>query len=135
KVVAQEPSFPAPASPSFPIYAADGQATMGPGETREPLEAERQRGWLRVEYLLWWLKPVCLKPPTLTVGSPADAVPGAVGQPGTQVIQGDHKFEFGGASGFNIDVGAWLTSDQVVSFEAGGFLLAKAEARQSYRSG
>ena len=43
------------------------------------------------DYILYWLKPVCLKPATLSIGVP--------GQPGTQLVQGLHKFEFGGASG------------------------------------
>jgi hypothetical protein len=92
------------------------------------------RFWANVDYLLWWLKPVCLKPPTLTLGSAADAIPGAVGQPHTQVVMGDHKFEFSGASGISVGAGTWLTSDQVLSFEVGGFLLEKAEASQSFRS-
>jgi hypothetical protein len=87
-----------------------------------------------VDYLLWWLKPVCLKPPTLTLGSPADAVPGAVGQLHSQVYLGDHKFEFSGASGIHLEAGAYLTSDQFLSFAVGGFLLEKAEASQSFQS-
>jgi hypothetical protein len=92
------------------------------------------RFWANVDYLLWWLKPVCLQPPILTLGSAADAVPGAGGQPHTQLVMGDHKFEFSGASGISVGAGTWLTSDQALSFEAGGFLLDKAEASQSFRS-
>jgi len=92
------------------------------------------RCWTSVDYLLWWLKPVCLKPPTLTLGSPADAVPGAVGQPHTQVFLGDHQFEFSGASGMHLEAGAYLTADQFLSFAVGGFLLEKAEASESFHS-
>src|SRR5947209_5575566 len=51
--------------------------------------------YAEVDYLLRWFKPVCLTPPLLTIGSPTSAVPGALGQPGTQVVVGEsHKFEF-----------------------------------------
>jgi len=110
-----------------------GEACPGPGEPSADCPSPVQ-GWAHVDYLLWWLKPVCLKPPTLTVGSPADAVPGAVGQPHTQVVQGDHKFEFNGASGIRPSVGVWLTADQFLSLEAEGFLLEQAAASESFRS-
>src|SRR2546422_2933072 len=43
------------------------------------------RFWARAEYLYWWVSgdPV---PPLATLGSPADPVPGALGQPGTTVL-------------------------------------------------
>src|SRR5437868_5270853 len=61
-----------------------------------------------LDYLLWWMKPVCLKVPVLTAGSTADAVPGAIGQPNTTVLVGGSRFEFGGASGIRPRVGMLL---------------------------
>jgi hypothetical protein len=141
------PSFPAgrdePArSASGPLAlaapAGDGGGTeanpcTGPGLAPEDC-AGPPRCWAGVDYLLWWLKPVCLKPPTLTTGSPTDAVPGALGQPNTRLVLGDQKFEFPGASGVRPFAGVWLTTDRFLSAEAEGFLLERAAAGESFRS-
>jgi len=86
------------------------------------------------EYLLWWSKPVCLKPSTLTVGNPGDAAPGAFGQPGTQVIQGGSKFEFSAMSGGRATIGYWLSDDDSLAFEATGFLLEQGRASVTFNS-
>lgn len=85
-----------------------------------------------VDYLLWWMKPVCLKVPFLTAGSPADAVPGAVGQPNTQLLVGKSRFEFGGASGFRPRLGMWLTPDGFLAAEVEGFDLATVASHQGF---
>jgi hypothetical protein len=90
--------------------------------------------WARADYLLWFLKPVCLKPPTLTLGSPADPMPGALGQPNTQEILGDHKFEFHGASGIRPSIGCWLTADAFLSLEAEGFVLERVVASEAFQA-
>jgi hypothetical protein len=90
--------------------------------------------WVGLDYTLMWLKAVCLKPPTLTLGSPADAVPGAIGQPHTVLVMGEHKFEFNGASGLRPSAGVWLTPDQSLALVAEGFYLERTTASQSFRS-
>jgi len=113
---------------SSPFFASPPQVAV-----EEP-SPNTYRMWAKVDYLMWWLKPVCLKPPTLTVGSPDDAVPGALGQPHTDLVMGEHKFEFGGASGIRPTVGIWLTDDQFLSWETDGFLLEQVAANQSFQS-
>lgn len=82
------------------------------------------RFYAGLDYLLWWMKPVCLKVPVLTAGSPTDAVPGAIGQPGTRLLVGNGRFEFPGASGLRPRLGAFLTSDGAFATEVEAFSLA-----------
>ncbi len=113
---------PMPASPISGERAGPANPA-GPG----PWEMEQSCAggpfWAEAEYLVYWLKPVCLTVPTLSVGSPSDPQPGVLGQPHTQLAQGSHKFEFDGASGIRPRVGAWLTDDQFLGVEAEGFVL------------
>src|SRR5205823_3673536 len=56
------------------------------------LESEEEarvpaRLWFHGEYLLWWIKDSNI-PPLLTTGSPADPLPGALGQPHTTILFG-----------------------------------------------
>ena len=87
-----------------------------------------------MDYVLWWMKPVCLKPYTLMQGSPAAAVPGAIGQPGTVPLMGNKKFEFGVTSGIRPSIGFWLTQDETVALEFQGLVLALARAREQFYS-
>jgi Putative beta barrel porin-7 (BBP7) len=86
------------------------------------------RVWAEADYVIYWLKAVCLKPVTLTIGDPKDANPGVPGQPGTQVIQGGYKFQFDGADGFRPRLGAWLTEDKSLGVEVEGFVLEQVAA-------
>jgi hypothetical protein len=82
--------------------------------------------WFSVDYLLWWTKDNRL-PPLLTTGSPQDAQPGALGQPGTQIL-------FGGAidsedrSGGRFQVGYWFTDDKLIGVDGGFFFLGQRSA-------
>lgn len=86
-----------------------------------------------VEYLLWWIKPVCLTVPTITAGSPADAVPGAIGQPNTRLLAGQTRFEFQGASGYR-PFATWTTPDGFWSAEVKGFELQTVSSTQAGRA-
>jgi hypothetical protein len=86
------------------------------------------RLWAEADYIVYWLKPVCLTVPTISSGSPTDQKPGVLGQAGTVLLQGDHKFEFGGASGIRPRFGAWLTADQFLGAEVEGFVLEQVAA-------
>src|SRR5262249_52522550 len=76
----------------------------------------------------YWLKPVCLTVPTITVGSTSDAQPGLPGQPNTVLAQGNHKFEFPGANGIRSRLGAWVSDDQILGIEVEGFVLEQVAA-------
>jgi hypothetical protein len=79
------------------------------------------RFWLSADYLLWWTKGDQL-PALATTGSRNDAFPGALGQPGTQVL-------FGGnindevRSGARFRGGYWFTRDQTFGLDGTFFFL------------
>jgi hypothetical protein len=85
-----------------------------------------------VEFLVRWFKPVCEAPAVLTIGNPADAVPGALGQPGTRAVIGQgHKFEFGATPGVQVTVG-WDRGDRAIGLQVSGFILEQAASGQHY---
>jgi hypothetical protein len=90
-------------------------------------ESEENQLWGTLDYLLWWIKPVCLKPATLFAGNPTTG--------NSHLLLGEHKFEFDGNSGIRPAVGYWLTCDQTLGIEAEGFVLERAAAGQSFQSG
>jgi hypothetical protein len=91
--------------------------------------------YVEVDALLRWFKPVCLTPAVLSVGNPAAPVPGAVGQPGTQVVVGDaHKFEFGLTPGVALTLG-WERGDGAFGIRVSGFVMEEAAASQGFRAG
>ncbi len=59
--------------------------------------------------------------PLVTTGSLADAVPGALGQPGTQVLFGDHAMNYGALSGVRLGGGIELVPG--LALEGNYFLL------------
>src|SRR5262249_22305628 len=64
-----------------------------------------------VDYLLWWVKDGPVPFPLVTTGNTAAAVPGALGQPGTQVLFGSNDVDFGGLSGVRGTLGLWIGPD------------------------
>jgi hypothetical protein len=93
-----------------------------------------KRIWAEADYVIYWLKPVCFTVPGVSVGNLSDPQPGVLGQPGTQLVQGDHKFQFGGANGIRARVGGWLTHDDFLGVEAEGFVLEQVAAGQPVAS-
>ena len=77
--------------------------------------------WFRAEYLLWWIRDANV-PPLVTTGSPADAVPGAIGQPGTVVLT-DDELDYGSLSGARFTLGTWLDDCRTHGVELGYFFL------------
>src|SRR5438445_8441123 len=73
--------------------------------------------WLSAEYLAWWIKKEGI-PPLVTVGSPTDLVPGAIGQPGTVVVVGGDDIDFRTFSGGRLTTGMWLNDCQTKGFES-----------------
>jgi hypothetical protein len=78
--------------------------------------------WASADYLLWFVKSGPVNGPLVTAGSPADPVPGALGQPGTQVLFGN-SLNYNPLSGARFNVGVGLTSR--IGLEAGYFLLER----------
>jgi hypothetical protein len=80
------------------------------------------RFYLGAEYLFWWSKGQRL-PALVTVGSPDDQPPGALGQPGTSVLVGDKAVDDQVRSGGRFAAGLWLDDAATLGFEASGFYL------------
>jgi Putative beta barrel porin-7 (BBP7) len=80
------------------------------------------RWYLSAEALLWWMKGNRV-PPLVTTGSATDAVPGALGQPNTQVLFGGTNFAVGGDAGGRFSAGYWFTDDHSLGFEASYWFL------------
>jgi hypothetical protein len=76
------------------------------------------------EYLLWFIRGQPL-PPLVTTGSPLDAVPGALGQPGTSVLFGGQTVNFNPLSGGRWGLGYWFTDDHLLGIEGRGFFLGE----------
>jgi hypothetical protein len=108
----------APPSPECPPSWGTGGACLAPS-----LDGAGDRFWGGGEYLLWWVKDGPLPVPLVTTGDPLDPIPGALGQPGTRVLLGDHGLDFGTFSGLRVTVGGWLDDDRTWGAEGIGFLL------------
>jgi hypothetical protein len=64
-------------------------------------------------------------PPLITAGSVGDAVPGALGLPGTVVLFGGRDVGTDARSGGRIMGGWWFGDDHCLGLEAGGFFLGQ----------
>jgi hypothetical protein len=74
------------------------------------------------EYLLWWVRGTPV-PTLVTSGSFNDAIPGALGQPGTRILFGGGDTGSGARSGFRGTAGYWLNDDHTLGVEVSGFFL------------
>src|SRR5262245_18410492 len=87
-----------------------------------------------VELLLRWFKPVCASVPIVSIGDPRAPIPGALGQPGTQVVVGGsppHKFEFPMSPGVQVTVG-WDRAHGAIGLEVSGFIMEQAANSQHF---
>ena len=57
-------------------------------------------------------------PPLVTTGAMGDDIPGALGQPGTQILYGNESVLESGRSGFRINFGGWFGVRRCVGWEA-----------------
>ena len=85
------------------------------------------RFWLRPDALLWNTKAEPVPQTLVTTGSPTDAVPGAVGQPGTQAAFGGGTASFGYVGGIRLETGGWFDPQRIFGMEAGYFVLIQQE--------
>ena len=74
------------------------------------------------EALAWWMKGQRV-PPLVTTGSASDAVPGALGQPGTRVLFGGDELGAGLDGGARFLLGIWITRDHCLGFEGSYWFL------------
>ncbi len=81
-----------------------------------------------------WVRPGPLSVPLVTTGSILDTHPGALGQPGTQVLFGNNPLNFPSNSGVSGQVGLFLDSQSRFSIDAGGFYLPPNAVRYSVSS-
>lgn len=73
------------------------------------MQPDRPRGfWVSADYLLWWVKGGPIPPIVTTSNNLGDAPPGALGQPGTQVLYGDRPIGYGTFSGLRLGAGIEL---------------------------
>ena len=81
------------------------------------------RFWARAELLLGRVKETPMPLPLLTTGSAKDAIPGAIGQPNTQVLQGNNGIGFKLFVGSTFALGGWIDADNILGVEGSGFVL------------
>jgi Putative beta barrel porin-7 (BBP7) len=87
----------------------------------QSVEDAQSRFWADAEYLLWWFKAAPAPVPLVTTGSLNDSVPGAIGQPGTQVLFGGQPLNSPARSGYRLTLGGWVNDCKTVGVEVTGF--------------
>lgn len=90
--------------------------------------------WFRPDVLLWTTKAAPVPQPMLTTGGATDAVPGALGQPGTQTVVGGGTASFGYIGGVRFETGVWLDAKRTFGAEAGYFVLIQQSREFSQQS-
>lgn len=80
-------------------------------------------------YLYWQMKDQPLNTPLVTSASYEDTIPGAIGQPHTQVLWGNGNIKIGHQHGFLIN--AILPYKRQLEFESSYFFLPKSSKKQS----
>jgi hypothetical protein len=91
-------------------------------------EPAMPRFWFRGEALYWWSKGSPLPVPLVTAGNPSDAVPGALGQPGTSVIMGNQNMSLPGAGGGRFTLGWTFDREQKTGIEGTYFFLSNVSS-------
>ena len=93
------------------------------------------RGWVSVDYLLWWIKdqnavPLVTTGPVQSVGTPQ----AALGAPGTVILLDAADLTDRTRSGARIRAGLWLDDCQQWGAEFGYFFLASQDSDAAYTS-
>ncbi|HWC88749.1 MAG TPA: BBP7 family outer membrane beta-barrel protein, partial [Pirellulales bacterium] len=76
-------------------------------------------GFIRFEYLCWWIKDAPLPTPLVTSGTPSGR--GIIGALGTSVLAGAGQQSFGGLSGGRLHCLEWTDAEGDYGIEAGAF--------------
>ncbi len=90
--------------------------------------------WGNIEYLYWWSRNAPVSVPLVTTGSVSDPVPGAIGQPNTSILFGNHSINNHGQSGFRIALRSWFGCNKSFGIEGSGFYLPKKSRKNFSRS-
>jgi hypothetical protein len=111
---------------SLPPWDHKEKAEPEPTETEHHEElfatpCAHEQIWVRGEYLLWWTKNSSV-PTLVTTGASTDAVPAALGQPGTKVLYGG-DVSFQSRDGARFTMGTFLGRSSIWSVEANYFFL------------
>ena len=114
--------LPPPAVPPGGYYAVPPPPRPILPERVYPISS---RFWFQTDVLLWWTKAAPMPQPLVTAGSPNDAVPGALGQPGTQVLLGGSNITMPVVSGLRLEGGFWFDADRTIGVEVGYFFLGR----------
>jgi hypothetical protein len=122
-------SVPSPAGsvtayPPGPSYVASNQDGCGSFCVNDCCGAPSNRWWVTAEGLVWWVKGQPL-PPLVTTGSPADAIPGAIGQPHTAVLFGASTVGDDARGGGRLRAGWWCDDDHLFGIDLGFFGLGQ----------
>jgi hypothetical protein len=115
-----------PGAPALPplsgaLPAQPAAPTDGPPGMPEPEPPGPACFWAEGGFQVWFLTPGPLPIPIFARGNPADPIPGALGQPGTQVLFGNQVLNYGPQAGVWLDAGVWLEEKPGLGLEAGGF--------------
>lgn len=114
------PYPPPPPRPSGHVY-----------QPSEQCETPRTSPWhFTADYLLWWFRTQEL-PALVTSGDFSDAIPGALGQPTTQVVIGGRSLDDEGHSGIRFGVEYDLDSTNTYSLMGNFFLLEQQSGTQT----
>jgi hypothetical protein len=105
----QSPSAPLPDKAPVPEASCGASAVFLAPQACDT-DAGGARATFSADYLLWWVRKGPTPGPLLTVGSPNDAIPGALGQPGTVSIFGDGGLDYGTFSGLRLSGTFFLAS-------------------------
>jgi hypothetical protein len=132
-----------PAAKDAPLVAAQGlgvPSLVGPDDVfwsaPPPHDSEPVPScgtvWFNADYLVWWMRHAPINAPLVTTGSPADPVPGALGQKNTAVVFGNESVDLGTFSGFRLALGFAFGGGW--SVEGGYFGLESRIAGTSFQS-
>jgi hypothetical protein len=116
------PTAPNNPNVQLPYFSAPPLLTTPPTVARTP---GGNRCWGGFDYLMWWDKNGAMPSNLLTTGSPRDAIPGALGQPNTQVLYRPSSIDYNTIQGIRMTAGAWFDDAQVIGLEGSGFFLEK----------
>jgi hypothetical protein len=115
----------------FGVSAASGEdrPLITPPALAHELSVAAKEGRIygRVEGMEWFIRDAHT-PPLVTVGNPADAVPGALGQPGTAIVFGGN-IDTGMHAGAQFTLGYWFNNSKEVGLEASYWYLARRSAQ------
>jgi Putative beta barrel porin-7 (BBP7) len=111
-----------PATPTADDPGHCAAPTVLAGPAMQVHQRTDETFWINADYALGWIRPQHLTTPLLTTGSTSDAIPGAIGQPGTAILFGD-KITYKAFSGLHLEAGLFLDKEDLFSIDGGGFYL------------